>query len=304
MASLSKVRYEVQYPNPLPAFTTMYKGVAFIVSNDYKDSKHLKSESRRLHTHEDAEKMERFFKDLKNYIVITTRNLSKKEFINSCNYLVNEFPKDYTRIVVYFAGHGKEDGILMQNGKDKVNIKDDLIPNFRKMNNVVRIFFIDACRGDKIDEGVRTRGNGSNGNGSNENGSNAKQFLPIPSVGKILVAYATMEGYVSHELLDGGVWTSELYKELMKSKDKSIHAVLSAVYENLREVQITSTRSQSGFAIQSSEISGILTGIDDVKFWYEAGNVHNYVVRLHVVCLYVASQINFNTVFDEFKVKH
>jgi len=248
------------FPNDLPNINVNHKGVALIVSNDYKDGELKPLEF----THKDSEKMENFFTKLKNYIVTRKTNLSKKTFMSTCKYLGENFPGGYTRMVVYFAGHGGNGYILMQDGKERVFIKElQAIFNpckASKMRHVVRIFFIDACRGTSKDYGCSV--DEIDGTEHNE------RYIPVASQGKELVAFATIEDYVSYDASCGGIWTTCLYEELIRSEGKGIVSVLTAVNGNLRAKQLG---LQGVF--QTSEFISSLGKDEDIKFLDEAGNI-------------------------------
>lgn len=249
-----------RYVDDLPNITVDYKGVAFIVSNDYKTCRQLESLP---YAHVDSKRMAHFFTHLKNYIVVHRSNLSKRTFMSTCKYLAVEFPGGYTRVVVYFAGHGLNGVVMMQDGK-KVLLKDIRAmfnPNHvLKMKDVVKIFFIDACRGTLSDPGIRGGGQSDTKNRS----------LPLASQGKELVAYATTEDFVAFDSSSGGIWTSHLYKELRDSKGKSIVDVLRLVLGKMNHSPVNKKDGQS--FLQTSDISLRLAYDEDVKFLDEAGS--------------------------------
>ena len=180
--------------------------------------------------------------------------------MSTCKYLAVEFPGGYTRVVVYFAGHGLNGAVMMQDGENVLlkDIRAIFNPNHvRKMKDVVKIFFIDACRGTSNNSGVR----------GGVRSDTKNRSLPLASQGKELVAYATTEDFVAFNCSAGGIWTSYLYKELRNSKGKSIVDALRIV---LGKMNRTPVNKKDGQSFQTSDISLRLAYDEDVKFLDEA----------------------------------
>ena len=132
-------------------------GVALIVSNDYTTNQ---CERNLPETHTDAKMMTKFFEKCK-YKVFQYRNLSEDKFIKLYEKMAkHKYPKTCRRLVVYFSGHGS-DGIMLSQYGEKVDI-NNMVTSFKPVNgkvknetlgNMVRMFFIDACRGTQEEYG-------------------------------------------------------------------------------------------------------------------------------------------------------
>ena len=94
-------------------------GVVYVITNDY----HAQQESALRSYGIDLKNMEHFFNACDDkYYVVSERHVTSKEFWASCQYLANsDYPPSCDRIIIYFAGHGKDGYILMD--KDYASIE-------------------------------------------------------------------------------------------------------------------------------------------------------------------------------------
>ena len=139
-------------------------GVALIVSNDYKGLKNANIDE--LPTiHKDTANLEEVFKGFR-YAVYRKENLSTAAFV-SCYKKLAEFkyPPTCKRILVYFSGHGGNNGaLIMQDGKD-IKAEDMIscfkihISNNETLAGMAKMFFFDACRGSQEDHGYMIQKN-------------------------------------------------------------------------------------------------------------------------------------------------
>ena len=186
-------------------------GVALLVSNDYKGRRDIKELSS---VHKDAASLEQVFKRF-GYAVYRKENLSTADFV-LCYKKVADFkyPCTCKRILVYFSGHGGNNGALIM--QDGGNVKaEDMISCFKIhiSNNVTlakmaKMFFFDACRGSQEDHGY-----------TQKSGSAADWITRIPQEGGVLVAYASTPYHVAYEGPSGSRWTKCLVQALKESKD-------------------------------------------------------------------------------------
>ena len=205
---------------------------------------------------EDIEMMKEAFVYLK-FFTIVKRDITQDELVSLLYLMANyPYPQSCKRFVLTFSGHGGR-GFVYSEDEKHVNISDIVAafapPNCHKhLAGIPRVFFFDACRGDKVDGGITTRG------------GDEKWQSKIPSTGDVLVAYATTEGYKALEGVDGGFWTSILAKKLVSSPD-SIYDVLTEVNREL----IEKIQGIQGLTFQQPELLGRLN--TTVHFLKESG---------------------------------
>ena len=225
------------------------RGIALIVSNNYKGTAHKDLSS----TDEDSVEMKTFFSMLRNYEVVIRKNLELDEFMYICEYLASlQYPKIYERIVIYFAGHGGNGCITMI---DKSVCVEDLLAIFdpdknNTLYNMARIFLIDACRGSA-----------SHARGGSDN--SPAPYQPHCKYANELIAYSTLKGHVARDDKEGhgGSWTRALYTCLVLEDHHQKHLcdVLTIVNAELK------------MEAQTAPHQSTLTG--SIYFWIEAGRV-------------------------------
>ena len=227
------------------------RGIALIASNNYEGTdKPLPS------TDKDSDDIERFFKALGNYEVVTPeKNLKANEFMNICEHLASlQYPETYKRLVIYFAGHGGNGYITMI---DKPVHVDDLQAIFDPVNNdtlnhMAKIFIIDACRGSAC-YSSHTRGPGKG----------AKPYQAQCRYSNQLMVYSTLEGQVAHNDIEsyGGLWTHTFHTCLIRDK---------YMYDHLCDVLTHVNGYMDERGLQIAPHQSTLSG-DFIYFWIEAG---------------------------------
>ncbi len=201
-------------------------GLAIIISNDYKKTKQLQPLEG---TVKDNENMSSTFKSLR-LAVVSRHNVCLNEMLKLLHSIVNFkcYPPTYKRLVFVFSGHGNSDHLLYTNDAalNTISIKY-ILDQFYDASNLVKIpkmFFIDACRGDQRNPGVRVpRG-----------GISITDI--VPAEGNWLLAYSTLPKHKSYEEQGkGGVWMSKLAIKL-RIEDTSLADILVSVNESLMEL--------------------------------------------------------------------
>lgn len=225
------------------------KGIALIVSNNYEGTKQWLPS-----TDQDSDEMKRFFSALGNYeVVVPKKNLRVDEFMCVCEYLASlPYPETYKRIVIYFAGHGGNGFIALQD--KQVHIEDIQAifdpSKHTKLYNMARIFFIDACRGNTCYSSLARGGS---------DGSAQKIYQAHCKYDNEMIAYSTLKGYAAHDDKEGGgFWTHTLYTCLVLKE---------YMHEDLGHV-LTFVNDKLG-SRQTAPYHSTLCGL--IYFWKEAG---------------------------------
>ena len=136
-------------------------GLAIIITNDYIENPHKQD----LHgAKKDGEEMEKSFRSLR-FAVIHKHNASLAFTMSILQKAANDicYLPSYRRLAFVFAGHGEENGCLFTNDGNSIQIDtilNKLSPSSSKpansspLGHMVRLFFIDACRGERNDLGL------------------------------------------------------------------------------------------------------------------------------------------------------
>ena len=202
------------------AITPTRNGVVLVVTLSY-DNPVEPGVAELPKTHIDGEKTERFFSKCK-YAVFRYHNIAKEYFCTLCNQLAkHEYPKTCRRLVVVFSGHGSYGEILFT--ERETMLINEMVDMFKPadaknptLSHMMRLFFIDACRGRNKDFGYPCKSH------------NTTETVEIecPNDANMLVAYATTKRHVSFD----GVWLTTLLEELENS-----HVDLSDAFVNVNK---------------------------------------------------------------------
>ncbi len=215
-------------------------GLAIIISNDYKSNPQYGNLNG---TKKDGDALESSFKTLR-YTVVRKHNTSLSFLVALLKKVSSglRYPPSYKAIAFVFAGHGEAGGNLITSEGSKIQIEGIvriLSPSSNdasttQLGDMARMFFIDACRGDKDDLGFLVTSRGAS---ANPRGGKPVELLRIPSEPtNIVVAYSTVAGYRSYEVDgQGGIWLQSLAKKLTEC-DCSIGDVLTEVNADLKNL--------------------------------------------------------------------
>ena len=208
---------------------TEQRGLAIIVTNDYKDVADLPTLNG---THKDGARMQDVFDKLE-IANMWKKNVTGGEMKRLLNEIaqLDTLPQSYHSISFVFAVHGDNEELSLQDGvKMKVNdIVRALCPGQApKIGVTPKLFFIDACRGPKKIKPVSVPTSHS----SDLSPRGATNHINVPEKGNFLIAYSCIPDHMAYESEEGGVWLTALANALLRSKE-SIEAVLTEVREEL-----------------------------------------------------------------------
>ena len=197
------------------------RGLAVIITNDYEN---CPKEQSLPGCHIDGDEMKTTFVDVHKFASYREKNLTTQQMIDIFAQTAQcKFPASYKYISVVYSGHG-EKGALIANDRLAVSVKEQIIGPFEPGNSprnkhIVKLFFIDACRGGL--EMVRAKPKG----------------LVGPERGNYLIAYSTTEGYVSWAFAGrGSQWMVPLAKKLRELK-RSVQDIVSIVTGELEKTE-------------------------------------------------------------------
>uniref|UniRef100_A0A1L8DJA7 Putative caspase n=1 Tax=Nyssomyia neivai TaxID=330878 RepID=A0A1L8DJA7_9DIPT len=189
--------------------TNKKRGIALIFNQ-----REFKTMPIRLGTNKDRDRMDEVFKML-GFETRIFNDLRRKELRNMLEKVAQEDHKDYDCLAVVVMTHGETGYLYALDDSYKI---DELWHEFmgNKCASLIgkpKLFFVNACRGEKLDHGVVQRRLFTD-----QVDSTAREVTyAIPSVADILVMYSTFEGHYSWRNPENGSWFIEvLYEELKR----------------------------------------------------------------------------------------
>ena len=231
------------------------RGIAIIVNCDYSDTQSLDT---LLGTKKDAEEM-KVTLDVLRFHSITLHNPVQTEIKREVQKLSSALPllEDVSRakfkaIIFVFSGHGKDsDMLLSQDGKEVNLIADIVHPliGHRQIKHIPKLFFIDACRGDKQLKQVHSKG-------------------PTEKEANFRIDYATVPHHVSF-MAEGSTqseWLPTLAYEL-RTKNDSVQNIVATVNQKVfhRTQERGGTGAQQGETVDRLNVGPLYlyTGFDE-----------------------------------------
>ncbi|XP_070384461.1 caspase-1-like isoform X2 [Dermacentor albipictus] len=185
--SLEAEEYNMAHPN---------RGKCVIFNNRYFEP-HTKLSERRG-TDLDAENLYYRFREL-GFEAVINPNMTRKEMLDELDRLGKQDYTDDDCFVCCILTHGDRDVLYATDGKFPVdNVMDpfrgDVCPS---LLGKPKLFFIQACRGDRLDAGTPAVLDTSDSPG---------QIYRIPTHADFLAAYSTVPGFYSWRNTSQGSW--------------------------------------------------------------------------------------------------
>ena len=175
-------------------------------------------------------------------------------------------PDSWRRIVVTFSGHGDENHLYTRNAK--ISLEEDILDPLvtsreSSMIGIAKLFFIDACRGNREDMGIHRPHFHIRGDFLVPRGER------VPSKGNYLIAYSTLIGMTAFEHpMVGGCWMQMLSNMLLEPSlvDRTILDILVKVNSCMLKLMNSNDRS-----LQQPE--GSVTLNEDILLLKEANKI-------------------------------
>ena len=222
-----------------PKMASECLGLALVIANDYRDPVLSKGRQPLPGTLKDSNDYIETFVEYLKYKVVVRYNLKGNGICHAIDDLISEardcpFGRADACIAFVFCGHGDE-GVII--GQDGVKVSLEVIFNRftssaenEHLARLVKLFFIDACRGVNEDRGVWTpRG-----------GEIALEKL-VPTEGNMLIAYSTLPWYKAYEFKykgkPQGLFSCILNEELRKDAniEESLENIITIVTMRMEE---------------------------------------------------------------------
>ncbi|XP_069839435.1 caspase-8-like isoform X2 [Dendropsophus ebraccatus] len=170
------------------------------------DNHNFKNHEQRKGTEKDADAIEKVFKS-RNYGVIRHKDLTGEGILKIMKYYADKCHNDYDSFICFVLSHG-EKGIVFGTDWEEVPVKDITnCFNGLKCPSLVgkpKVFFIQACQGDKFDPGVTYASD-------NNTAMYVGDAKTLPVTADFLTAFACVEDYVSlRSTVTGSVYIQTL----------------------------------------------------------------------------------------------
>ncbi|XP_030842855.1 caspase-7 [Strongylocentrotus purpuratus] len=237
------------------------RGIALIINN-----KNFKTMKKRAGTDVDCRNLENVFKQL-GFNVVVHKDLKGRDIQQMIEQLRKHNHTQFDCFIFAVLSHGIEGAVY---GVDEYLVKiEDIVSQFGSdrcptLNGKPKLFFLQACRGEKFDEGVeatdgqavRESGDASDALASNQEkphvdaqmdddqlanlmikmelestDSFASSRSKVPSQSDMLLAYATVPGFVSWRNSERGSWFIQALTEtiLQYGKDEDLLSMITMV---------------------------------------------------------------------------
>jgi hypothetical protein len=207
-------------------------GLAIIITNDYQ--KISDRHSPLAAAEGDGKAMEDSLKAL-GYAIVRKHNSTLALVMSLLDQLDRiRYPPSCKRLAFVFAGHGRwrpDNGHELITNDGKVLTVNTLLMKSSPsrlsggtLGDRVRLFFIDACRGNLQDEGKMVH-----------RGGELAEEIRISTAphSNMLICYSTLDGFRSYEMNGKGIWLPLVAEKLLKC-DKSINDVIIDVNVELK----------------------------------------------------------------------
>ena len=245
--------YSMNYPK---------RGIALIINNEKFDPRTTLGD--RCGSIRDVERLKKVLADKLQFDVIIRNNKTVRQMKN----IFEDISKtDHTQndcFLCAILSHGK-DGSIIYGTDDSVNLNDlisYILPNkCTSLTGKPKLFFVQACRGTKFDEGNDT---------TDAIGSfidNTSQVQKIPLWADVLIAYSTVPGFVSWKNSINGSWfiQSLCYVLEQYGSELEIHQIMTKVnYHVAYEYESKSNDYRMNQMKQVPHVASMLT--KELKF--------------------------------------
>ncbi|KAL0280903.1 UNVERIFIED_CONTAM: hypothetical protein PYX00_002060 [Menopon gallinae] len=187
------------------------RGKAIIINNDTFDNNFA---TQRKGSHVDVANLKQAFSNL-GFEVTIYDNWTFQEIKKAIHEISQEDHSDADCLMVAVLTHGMDNGLLY--ARDSLYPVESLWFPFTADNCLTlagkpKIFFVQACRGDKLDPGVTLVSR----KGSVSETDTGTAAYKIPSYSDFLIAYSSMHGFYSWRNPEDGTWFIQSVVEELK----------------------------------------------------------------------------------------
>nr|XP_022917837.1 caspase-like [Onthophagus taurus] len=190
-----------------------------IIFNHYKFDNN--SMPVRSGTELDCDRLEKVLRNIYDFEVTVCMDYKYGQIFDTLDKAANEDYTDCDCVLVAVMSHGEKGKLYARDTSYRIETLWTPFTNCPTLIGKPKIFFIQACRGDKLDSGHKIF-------------VDSPQLATIPTIADILVMYSTFEGYYSFRSSSKGSWfiqrlCDELESRYGDNNDKDILQVLTLV---------------------------------------------------------------------------
>ncbi|XP_034484450.1 caspase-like [Drosophila innubila] len=201
----------------------------------------------------DCKRLDQVLNKLDFHVTVYT-DLCYKEIHTVMKKTSLENHEDMDCIAVAILSHGAEDAIYAKDTFYKLDDVSDLLTpdNCPTLANKPKLFFVQACRGDRVDKGIRSAF-------VDAVESKTNTSLTMPSQADFLIAYATSPDFVSFRNPRNGSWFIQTLCDVMEEQGYHLEIVRLLTLVNYRVARMFEPEYKSGVAKQMPCIETRLT---------------------------------------------
>ena len=219
------------------------RGLCCIVNNVNFDNPCLPT---RAGSDKDVRELEKLFRNFLKFEVVEERNVSKDHFLHILHKLQNTNHESCSAFVLVLLSHGDKGGVVYCTDGDLITIKEIseyfTATNCPTLSGKPKLFFIQACRGEEVNEVVETRSEqqscnivsmstGTQDGGCREVSLSTDADTTTPNCADFVYSFATIDNCVAMRDSQTGSWyITELVNTIREfAETKDLGFILSQV---------------------------------------------------------------------------
>ena len=221
------------------------RGIALIINNrsfdHHPEHGQLKTRKGSL---QDLRQLRVLFKAL-GFVVKTKEDLSKPELLNELDSVASKDHSSYDCFVLWLMSHGKSGEVFCSDGETlPIKTAHDKFSNCETLRGKPKLFFIQACRGKKEDEGAAVMRDDASPSQCFDPSVDKDKPSPArvsPTHADFLYAYATVDEYVSYRHSKEGSFFVSSFVEAFRERAAHDHLldILTNVNNRVSEMVAT-----------------------------------------------------------------
>ena len=178
------------------------RGICLIIENETFSDKHSATRSlgRRHGSHVDAERAINVFSGL-GFSVYHQKDLTRSQIQTMLKSLAVADHRDSDCFVCIVLTHGDHGELFAQDGRYGIDLlfRHFLADNCPTLCGKPKLFFVQACQGGMLDDGVLVRQ-------STRDSTDTVSYFKIPTYADFMIAYSTLPGFYSFRNTEKGSW--------------------------------------------------------------------------------------------------
>lgn len=148
----------------------------------------------------DSDKIKQLFGNLLGFEIYFYKDLTVAATITVLRQLAAYNHSEHDCFACFVLTHGDHGELYAYDGKYSIDLlfRNFLANNCPTLAGKPKLFFIQACQGNDLDDGVRVR--------HSRDSLDSVSYFKIPTFADFLIAYSTIPGYYSFRNTEKGAW--------------------------------------------------------------------------------------------------